>query len=283
MLLIHEVFHCRPGKVRPLLEKFQAMNRIMANAGQGNMRLMTDFSGERYWTLVAEFETPGMAEFEKMMQGEGMSEADTKEFERLMEGYHDLIDSGHRSGWSRSRRGDRSRTWRAGNRCCPCSLGQAPVASKDLVELPLFKLFQIQQGVVRPCGSAKQFVQLHLHGLGITVLGSLNEEYHQERDDGRPRIDHQLPGIAEPKQWAHQQPSEDHAHCKDEGRGPARHPRRRLRKATKPGSRLCRAHKNWSSLSWETVPWRDHAPERSLVTRHTPSGGPEARNSGRRV
>ena len=44
----------------------------MANAGQGNMRLMTDFSGERYWTLVAEFETPGMAEFEKMMQGAGM-------------------------------------------------------------------------------------------------------------------------------------------------------------------------------------------------------------------
>jgi hypothetical protein len=44
----------------------------------------------------AEFETPGMAEFEKMMQGEGMSEADTKEFERIMEGYHDLIESGHR-------------------------------------------------------------------------------------------------------------------------------------------------------------------------------------------
>jgi hypothetical protein len=96
MLLIREVFHCRPGKVRPLLEKFQAMNRIMANAGQGNMRLMTDVTGVRYWTLVAEFETPGMAEFEKMMQGAGMSEADTKEFERLMEGYHDLIDSGHR-------------------------------------------------------------------------------------------------------------------------------------------------------------------------------------------
>ena len=85
MLLIREVFHCRPGKVRALLEKFQAMNRIMANAGQGNMRLMTDFSGERYWTLVAEFETPGMAEFEKMMQGGGMNEADTKEFERLMD------------------------------------------------------------------------------------------------------------------------------------------------------------------------------------------------------
>ena len=30
MLLIRDVFHCRPGKVRSLLEKFQAMNRIMA-------------------------------------------------------------------------------------------------------------------------------------------------------------------------------------------------------------------------------------------------------------
>ena len=74
MLLIREVFYCRPGKVRPLVEKFQAMNRIMANTGQPSMRLMTDFTGERYWTLVAEFETPGLAEFEKMMQGEGMSE-----------------------------------------------------------------------------------------------------------------------------------------------------------------------------------------------------------------
>ena len=96
MLLIREVFHCKPGKVRPLLEKFQAMNRIMAKAGQESMRLMTDFTGERYWTLVAEFETPSMAEFEKMMQGGGMSEADTKEMERLMEGYHDLIESGRR-------------------------------------------------------------------------------------------------------------------------------------------------------------------------------------------
>ena len=33
MLLIREIFHCKPGKVRPLVEKFQAMNRIMAKSG----------------------------------------------------------------------------------------------------------------------------------------------------------------------------------------------------------------------------------------------------------
>lgn len=96
MLLIREIFHCKPGKVRPLLEKFHAMERVMAAAGQGGTRLMTDFSGVRYWTLVAEFAVPSLQEFEKMMSGEGMSEEDGKEFERIMEGYHDLIEEGRR-------------------------------------------------------------------------------------------------------------------------------------------------------------------------------------------
>jgi hypothetical protein len=37
-----------------------------------------------------------MAAFEKMMQGEGMTPEMTKEFEKLMEGYHDLVQSGRR-------------------------------------------------------------------------------------------------------------------------------------------------------------------------------------------
>jgi hypothetical protein len=96
MLLIREVFHCRPGKVRPLKEKFVAMGRLTEAAGQGKTRLLTDFSGAPYWTLVAEFEVPSLQAFEAMMAGEGMSESDEKEFGRIMEGYHDLIDHGRR-------------------------------------------------------------------------------------------------------------------------------------------------------------------------------------------
>ena len=96
MLLIREVFHCKPGKVRPLKEKFVAMGKLTEAAGQGKTRLLTDFCGPRYWTLVAEFEVESMAAFEAMMAGEGMSEADEKEFGRIMEGYHDLIDHGRR-------------------------------------------------------------------------------------------------------------------------------------------------------------------------------------------
>ena len=95
MLLIREVFHCKPGKVRPLLKMFQEMAKLMP-AEQGRMRMLTDFAGENYWTLISEFEVPSLADFEKMMEGEGMSEEDGKKMEKIMEGYHDLVSHGHR-------------------------------------------------------------------------------------------------------------------------------------------------------------------------------------------
>ncbi|HET8634512.1 MAG TPA: hypothetical protein VFL88_10240 [Gemmatimonadales bacterium] len=96
MLVIREVFHCRPGKVRPLVEKFQEMAKLMPPSQTGGMRILTDFAGERYWTAVFEMQVASMAEFEKMMSGEGMSEEDGKKMEKIMDGYHDLVDHGHR-------------------------------------------------------------------------------------------------------------------------------------------------------------------------------------------
>jgi hypothetical protein len=96
MLLIREVMYCKPGKVRPLVEKFQAMSRLNEKAGLGRMRVMTDFCAERYWTIVSEFEVPNMQAFEEMMQGKGMSAEVMKEMEGLMSGYHELVESGRR-------------------------------------------------------------------------------------------------------------------------------------------------------------------------------------------
>jgi hypothetical protein len=96
MLVIRELMYCKPGKVRPLVEKFKAMNKIGEKAGMPKMRLLTDFAAERYWTVVAEMEVPNLEAFEKMMSGEGMSEADGKAFEEVMKGYHDLVDHGRR-------------------------------------------------------------------------------------------------------------------------------------------------------------------------------------------
>ena len=96
MLLIREVFHCKPGKVRALVEKFTAMSKINEKAGFGKMRIMTDFCAERYWTLVSEYEVQSMKAYEDMMEGMGQDDATTKEFESIMKGYHDLIHDGHR-------------------------------------------------------------------------------------------------------------------------------------------------------------------------------------------
>jgi len=96
MLLIREIMYCKPGKVRPMVEKFLSMAKINEAAGLGKIRVMTDFCAERYWTIVSEFEVANMQSFEEMMRGEGMSEKDQKEFEKIMEGYHDLVEYGKR-------------------------------------------------------------------------------------------------------------------------------------------------------------------------------------------
>lgn len=92
MLLIREVMYCKPGQVRPLVEKFLAMAKLGEQKGWGKMRVMTDVSAERYWTLVAEMEVSSLEEFMSM----GPGEEDGKEFEEIMKGYHDLVDSGRR-------------------------------------------------------------------------------------------------------------------------------------------------------------------------------------------
>ncbi len=96
MLLIREIMYCKPGKVRAMVEKSLAMAKASEKFGMGKMRVMTDFCAERYWTIVSEFEVPNMQAFEEMMQGQGQSPEATKEFERIMKDYHDLVEYGRR-------------------------------------------------------------------------------------------------------------------------------------------------------------------------------------------
>ncbi len=96
MLMIRELMYCKPGKVKPLVEKFLAMNKLGVKMGMPSMKIMTDFAGERYWTIVAEMEVKDMDEFQKMMSGDGAHEKEMKEMEELMKGYHDLVDHGRR-------------------------------------------------------------------------------------------------------------------------------------------------------------------------------------------
>jgi len=91
MLMIREIMNCKPGKVRPMVDKFLQMSKIMEKKGMGKMRVLTDVSGERYWTIVAEFEVDSIDKFMAMQ-----SSPDMKELEPIMAGYHDLVDHGRR-------------------------------------------------------------------------------------------------------------------------------------------------------------------------------------------
>jgi hypothetical protein len=79
-----------------MVEKLLAMNAISKRAGMPNMLVMTDLSAEQYWTVVGEMEVESLDAFEKMMAAPPASDADQKEFEKAMAGYHDLVDSGRR-------------------------------------------------------------------------------------------------------------------------------------------------------------------------------------------
>ena len=95
MLLIREIMYCKPGKVRPMVDKFLKMNKLGEKSSMPKMRIMTDLCAEQYWTIVAEMEVKSLEEFEGMMQGGG-SESDQKEMEAIMKDYHDLVIRGRR-------------------------------------------------------------------------------------------------------------------------------------------------------------------------------------------
>ena len=96
MYLIRDIMYCKPGKVRPMVEKFRAMSTLGEKLGMPRMRVMTDFCAERYWTIVSEMEVPDLQAFEQMMSSPQGSEEDMKAFEEIMKGYHDLVDHGKR-------------------------------------------------------------------------------------------------------------------------------------------------------------------------------------------
>jgi hypothetical protein len=97
MYVIRDIMYCKPGKVRPLVDKFKTMSELSVKMGMPRMRIMTDFCAEAYWTVVSEMEFASLDAFEKMMSAmpQGSPE-DMKKMEEAMQGYHDLVDHGKR-------------------------------------------------------------------------------------------------------------------------------------------------------------------------------------------
>ena len=75
-----------------MVEKFVAMSALGQKMGMGSMRVMTDISAERYWTVVSEMEVASLEEFTELSR----KSMEIPEFQAAMKGYHDLVDHGRR-------------------------------------------------------------------------------------------------------------------------------------------------------------------------------------------
>ena len=92
MYVIREVLNCKPGKVRQMVEKFRSISMALKEMGQEPLRVLTDVTGEPYWTIVAEARVEKIDDFfameQKLATNEGLRKA--------MADYHDLVDRGRR-------------------------------------------------------------------------------------------------------------------------------------------------------------------------------------------
>lgn len=92
MFLIRDVFKCKPGQAKNLIEKFQRSMSLLENEeGFNSFRILVDYVAS-YWTVVLETEVDDLAQFEQHIREWGESD----EAKQIMSGYMDLVDSGYR-------------------------------------------------------------------------------------------------------------------------------------------------------------------------------------------
>ena len=92
MYLIREILNCKPGKVRQMVEKFKQISAVLQEQGHEPMRLLTDVTGEPFWTVVAEAKVAKIDDFFAMEQTLAASET----LRKAMADYHDIVASGRR-------------------------------------------------------------------------------------------------------------------------------------------------------------------------------------------
>lgn len=92
MYVIREVLHCKPGKVRPMVQGFKQISAALQDLGHQPLRLLTDVTGEPFWTLVAEATVERIEDFfaaeQQLMANDTVRKA--------MADYHELVENGRR-------------------------------------------------------------------------------------------------------------------------------------------------------------------------------------------
>jgi hypothetical protein len=82
----------RYASSRQMLEKFRQISTVLKQMGHEPMRLLTDVTGEPYWTIVAEANAEKIVDFFAIEQTRMANET----LRKAMADYHDLVASGRR-------------------------------------------------------------------------------------------------------------------------------------------------------------------------------------------
>ena len=92
MYVIREILNCKPGRIRDMIKKFEVISTALEEMGHEPLRLLTDVSGEPFWTLVAEAQVEtidGFLDIEKTL-------AANDKVATAVADYHELVSAGRR-------------------------------------------------------------------------------------------------------------------------------------------------------------------------------------------
>ena len=95
MIVIRNVFQCKPGMAKDLVGRLKSSGEAMKSSKliEGS-RVMTD-SAASFWTVVFETEHASLEAFERSFAEYGSN----PEVRKTMEGYMELVTGGHREIW----------------------------------------------------------------------------------------------------------------------------------------------------------------------------------------
>ena len=89
MFVIRNVFRCKPGQAKSVIEKFKAVQPLMQDIAKHT--IMVDEVAS-FWTVVVQVETEDLATFQRLLHERG---SDTR-IQDAMSGYMDFVESGYR-------------------------------------------------------------------------------------------------------------------------------------------------------------------------------------------
>jgi hypothetical protein len=92
MFLVRNVFKCKPGQSKKLIEKFKQGTKLLGESDAvSSERILVD-EVAMFWTVVIETEVEDLTKFSQSMQEYG-SRQDVRD---AMAGYMDFVDEGYR-------------------------------------------------------------------------------------------------------------------------------------------------------------------------------------------